>query len=214
MEKSRLLELRKKNKKVKPRFIVKDSVFSARVKQRWRLPRGRHSRIRQMHRGAPALVAAGYGTPRAVRGLHSSGLRKVIVHNTKELVKVNPAEEGAVLASGIGRKKLLELITLAIEKKIRLLSVKDAAKKASLIKESFEARKKSRKEKIVLKGKKEEEKKKKVEEKKKKDEEEKKTAEAEKSKKDNNLESSEGQEQKEEKSEEQKIVEKTITKRQ
>ena len=30
-------------------FVVKESNFSARVKSRWRFPRGKHSKVRQMH---------------------------------------------------------------------------------------------------------------------------------------------------------------------
>ena len=192
----KLLDLRKKAKKEKPDFVVKESKFSARVKSRWRFPRGKHSAVRQVHRGRPALVSIGYGSPRAVRGLHSSGLEKVLVHNLQELLTVNPGVQGAVIASTVGKKKKLELLKASQEKKIPVLNVKDVGKLSESIMGEFTARKEAKGKKLQEKSKKVEDKKKKAEDKKK----EKKEA------KEGSVEEKVQQEK--------KMVEKTITKRQ
>jgi large subunit ribosomal protein L32e len=204
MEIKKLLEVRKRIKKNKPTFVVKETNFSARVKRRWRFPRGKHSKVRQMHRGRPKLVNVGFGVPKAVRGLHSSGLETVRVHNKKELLSINPEKQGAIIAR-IGNNKKLKLLELAKEKNITLFNIKDLEKAIEEVKSSFANRKKDKEDKSKEKSKKEVEKKKKADEKKQKEEEP-----AKESK------SSEGKEKqlKEQEDEEKKVIEKTIIKKQ
>lgn len=172
----KLLLERKRIKKSKPYFVVKATSFSDRVKERWRNPRGLHSPIRQKYRGKPMLVKVGYGSPAEVRGLHSSGLKPVVVHTVKEIMAVDAAVQGVVIGSGVGAKKRLALFTAAAEKKVRILNVRDSVKAAAQIKESFESRQKVRADRFTSKSKKDEEKKK-VAEKKQKEAELKKAAE-------------------------------------
>jgi large subunit ribosomal protein L32e len=200
MTTERLLKQRKANKKD---FVEKESNFSARVKSRWRLPRGKHSKVRQMHKGRPALPTPGYGAPKAVKGLHPSGLKGIVVNNVKELSNLN-TNEGAVLSANLGKKKRLELLKLAQEKKITVLNVGNLAKKIEDLTKEFEGRKTAKKHKLVESGKKEEEKKKKAEEKKQKDEKE-----VKEHKHDHDHEHKEVEEEKQK-----EIIEKTITKRQ
>lgn len=206
-----LVVLRRKIKQRKPVFIVKESNFSARVKRRWRFPRGKHSAMRQMHRGRPKLVTPGFGSPKAAKGLHSSGLQEVLVNNISELLSLNPLAQGAVLASGIGGRKKLDLLTLANDKKIPVLNVKDPALAADEIKKKFTERVRLRQEKQQQKTKKQEEKTKKAEEKKTKEEQDKKNQEAVGN--EEKIEQKSAQLEKEKKSQ-QEMIEKTLTKRQ
>ena len=202
------LTLRNRLKKRKPTFVIKEAGYAGRVKERWRAPRGVHSAWRQNQKGRPKKVSTGYGSPREAKGLHSSGLIKVIVNNVQDLLKINPAKQGAVLSSALGNRKRLELINLALEKKIRILNLKNPSKKAESIQTAFQQRKKIQEDRLKAKSKKQEEKKKKAEEKKKKEEEEKK-------KTSENKEEAELESQvMEEKSEELKEEEKTLIKRQ
>lgn len=164
------LLLRKKIKARKRNFVVKESNYIPRVKGRWRNPRGIHSASRQRHRGRPSLVSIGYGGPKLVRHLHSSGLEKTIVHNAKELLAIDPDKQGAIIASSTGKKRKQELLQLARVKKIRILNVKDAEKALEKIKSDFDSRKSFRAKKSREKSKKEEEKRRKAEEKKKEEE--------------------------------------------
>jgi len=209
MTDKKLLELRNKAKKIKPNFVVKESNFSARVKSRWRFPRGKHSKVRQMHCGRPALPGTGYGSPKEVKGLHSSGLEMIVVRNKDELLSLDVQKQGAVISSTVGNKKKMELLTAASERKIMVLNVKDPVKEIELIKTSFEERKKLKRDKLSRASKKEEEKKKKAEEKKKKEAEEKQEKGKEEHKHDHDHEHDETEEKKQK-----EMIEKTLTKRQ
>jgi large subunit ribosomal protein L32e len=211
-EKAKTVVGRKKNKK--PAFVVKESHYQARVKKRWRFPRGRHSQVRQMHKGKPAMPQPGYGAPRIVRGLHSSGLFPVVVRTSNELIAINVDKEGAVIASTVGNKRKLELLKLAEGKKISILNVKDIAQATKKITTAFASRKKARMDRLDSKIKKSEDKKKKAEEKKKKEAEDKKEEEKKETKKETGsveekLEQEEGKQKKQK-----DIIQKEITKRQ
>lgn len=169
----RLLELRAKAKRKKPRFVIKESNYKARVEEKWRYPRGLHSAVRQRNLGRPVLPRVGYSSPKEVRGLHSSGLEKVIVYNDKQLLSLNPKGQGAIIASDVGMKKKLLILKAAQERKIRVLNVRDLGEMSIKLQHKFNVRKKLKDEKTKLKNKKEEEKMKRAEEKKKKEEEEK-----------------------------------------
>ena len=199
-------------RKKKPDFIVKEAKFCSRIKKRWRCPRGIHSAVRQWHRGRQANPHPGYGAPKVIRGKHPSGLEMVVVHNQKELLSLNPKNQGMLISSTLGKKNKLALLKLAQEKKIRIFNVKDAAEKIKTIQAGLEERKKAKSEKLREKSKKKEEKQKKAEEKQKK-EEEKNKKEAEESQP-GKTETSKIEEVEEKKKEEQRELEKVITKRQ
>src|SRR3990167_7102163 len=93
MDFKKLLSIRNKAKKRKPGFVVKESKYQAGVKARWRYPRGLHSPVRQRFGGRPALPRPGYGSPRSIRGLHSSGLAKVLVSTEAELLTVEAGKQ-------------------------------------------------------------------------------------------------------------------------
>src|SRR3990167_6095969 len=164
-----LLELRNRTKKRQPRFVIKEAGYYPRIKKKWRFPGGRHSPVRQYHQGKGVLPTPGYGSPRAVRGLHSSGLAKVIVHTLAELQAIDSKTQGAVIASTVGTKKRLTLLAYALEKKVRVLNIKDLGKERARLTEGYELRRKERRESLARKQQKDEEKKKKAEEKKKKE---------------------------------------------
>lgn len=169
---NKLLSLRNKNKKRKPHFVVHESTSYPRMKSKWKKTRGNSSGVRQKWRGRRATVNPGYGSPQEVKGLHSSGLEKVMVNNAAELLALNHTTQGAVIASSVGNRKRAELLKLAQEKKIRVLNVKDVPKLMERISLELAAREKVKSEKKSIKSKKEEEKKKKSEEKLKKEKEE------------------------------------------
>lgn len=150
-----------------PLFVVKEYHKSARVKKRWRAQRGIHSGHRQMHRGKPAQPTPGFGVPRAVRGLHSSGLQPVVVHSLSQLDALDPQIQGIIIGATVGTRKRLQLLEMAANKKITLLLIADAHKARDALTSAFSARVKAKKDKLSAKSKKEAEKKKKGEEKKK-----------------------------------------------
>ncbi len=161
-----LLAVRAKSNARKPDFVVKESRYVTRIKKRWRFMHGRHSKVRQMHCGRPALPTPGYGAPAEVRGMHRSGLMPVVVATEKQLFALNPAHQGAVLASKLGARKRVVLMTLASQKNISLLNVKDAKVVVDKIAADLARRRKARSTRSSSKVKKDEEKRRSAEEKK------------------------------------------------
>jgi len=207
--------LKKRNQTKKPDFTLKESKFVARIKRRWRFPRGKHSPVRQRHKGRQALPTPGYGSPKIVRGLHPSGFSPVIVNNKNDLLSLNKEFEAALISGNVGIRKKVELLNLALENKISVLNVKDVPAFLESVKTSLSDRKKGRQEKMTQKKKKEEEKKKKAEEKEKKDKEDGGDAKTVKSAgKDNGKNTDKKTVPKTQKETEKEQIDKTITKRQ
>ncbi len=89
---------------------------------KWRKPRGMHSKLR-LHKGyRPKVVSIGYGGPKAARNLHPSGFEEVMVHNVKDLEKIDPAVQAARVAHTVGMRKRLAIEEKADEMKIRVLN--------------------------------------------------------------------------------------------
>ncbi|MEK6899540.1 MAG: eL32 family ribosomal protein [Nanoarchaeota archaeon] len=194
-------ELLKQRKEKRQDFVVKESHYAPKIKSRWRYPYGRHSKVRQMHCGRPAMPTPGFGAPAEVRGLHASGLEMVVVCNAEDLNGVDPKKQGAIISSRVGARKRLSLLESAHSKGVTVLNVKDAQKAAEKINSEFQERKEHRKKRFTEAAKKEIEKKKKAEEHAKKEEEKKSKEKS-------------SEEIKEAEHEHQKEIEKTITKRQ
>lgn len=124
-EEKRLLEY--KYKVLKPRmpdFIRQESWRYVRIKENWRRPRGKDSKMRLHKKGRPPLVKIGYGTPALVRGRHPSGFEEVLVYNPNDVKnKVSdPSRQAIRIASSVGKRKRIEIIKLADELGIRVLN--------------------------------------------------------------------------------------------
>lgn len=98
---SRLLRLGKKRKKL----------------QKWRMPKGRHNKIRRKRFGYPLQPGIGFGTPK-VRAGKISNLYPVLVHNLKELESLSK-EKIAIIAK-VGAKKKIVLLKRAEELGIKV----------------------------------------------------------------------------------------------
>lgn len=143
----------------RPRFVVKESKFSARVKSRWRYPRGKHSKVRQQHSGRPALPQPGYGAPAKDRGKDRSGLFPVVVSTKTALLALDSKVEAAVIGGTVGNKKRLALLQLAAENKITVIA-RDASTLVKQLEEKFATRVAAKKDREAAQAKKVSEKKK------------------------------------------------------
>lgn len=121
-ELNRLLELRRKIAEKRPEFVRQESWRYKRIKPSWRRPRGIDNKMRVELKGWPRRVKVGYRGPKLVRGLHPSGYREVLVHNVKELEKLNPEIEAARIAHTVGAKKRGEILKRAKELGIKVLN--------------------------------------------------------------------------------------------
>lgn len=89
---------------------------------RWRRPRGMHSKMRQHFGYRTNVVSIGYGSPAGARYLHPSGFKEVMVHNVRDLDKIDPKTEAARVAHQVGMRKRLEIEKKADELEIRILN--------------------------------------------------------------------------------------------
>ncbi len=114
------MNLRKKIKKKKPKFRRQEWFRKKPLGEKWRKPRGLHSKLRRHEKAKGSLPKPGYGSPSDVRGLNREGYREVLVRNAKDIEKINPKEEIAIIASGVGKKKRLEILEFAGKKNIKV----------------------------------------------------------------------------------------------
>ncbi len=122
VEITRLLQLRAKANKKRPKFIRHESWRYKKLKSNWRRPRGIDSKIRKKMKGALDHPNVGYRNPRKVRGLHASGFEEVLVHNVKELEKVNSRKQVVKIGHDVGRRKRVMLQDRADELSILILN--------------------------------------------------------------------------------------------
>lgn len=118
-----LLELRKKLKAKKPSFIRHDAHKKVRVGLVWRKPKGRQNKMRLHQKGYAKGRSTGYGSPRAVAGLSTNGLKQNVVHTLKDLISLDSKVDGIIIGRTVGLKKREVLVEEATKKGFTLLNV-------------------------------------------------------------------------------------------
>jgi large subunit ribosomal protein L32e len=139
------LELRARLKKKKPSFARHESWRYKRVKESWRRPRGLDNKMRRKIKGWPPTVSAGYRGPKATRGLHPSGCKEVLVHNTEELRKIDPKIQAVKIAHTVGKRKRAKILIEARKRKITILNLKEVKEAVEEEKELPEEKKEEEK---------------------------------------------------------------------
>lgn len=109
-------------KRKKPKFVRPESWRYVRIKPNWRRPKGIDHKVRKEYKGWPARVKVGYGYPKAIRALHPSGFKEVLVHNVQELLRLDPKIEAARIAHTVGTKKRIEIFQKAKELGVHVLN--------------------------------------------------------------------------------------------
>lgn len=121
-----LLELRRRIKASKPSFrrgeLYKHGKRYKKLEDKWRKPKGRHSKLRQKRRHGGAMPHPHFGAPLIVRGMHPSGLREKLVFRTADLEGIDPTTYGARISSTVGAKKRALIFQIAKERKIRVFN--------------------------------------------------------------------------------------------
>jgi len=113
-----LLKIKTRKNRKTPRFKRQELWAQATLKDTWRRPKGKHSKMRKQERGRGRIPKPGYGSPSVVKGLDRQGFLPVRVFNPNDLEKLTPGKEKALIASTVGRKKRLEILKRAEEKGI------------------------------------------------------------------------------------------------
>lgn len=116
------LKLRSKIKRKKPDFVRKRGKILKRLGEKWRRPKGIHSKLRKHKREAGHMPHPGYGSPKLVKGLHPSGFEEILVFNFKDLEKIIPEKQACRIASSVGKKRRIEIMKKAEEMKIKVLN--------------------------------------------------------------------------------------------
>ena len=106
----------------RPKFVREESWRYKRVKQSWRSPRGKTSRVRRSKEGWPPVVKIGYSKPASLRGLHPSGMKEIMIHRPQDLEKINPKVHVARIAHAVGENKRLLILAEAEKRNIRVLN--------------------------------------------------------------------------------------------
>jgi large subunit ribosomal protein L32e len=106
----------------RPAFRRQEWFRFSRLGEKWRKPRGIHSKMRRHYGYRPPIVSIGYGSPKEVRGYHPSGFQEVMVHNPAQLEKINPKIQAARVGGTVGFKKRQAIEKRADELGIRVLN--------------------------------------------------------------------------------------------
>ena len=117
-----LLALQKELKQRKPDFVRPESWRYVRIHEPWRKPKGIDHKVRLSVKGWPPLVKVGFRGPKVVRGLHPSGLRDVLVHNSNDMERLNPRTDAVRFAATLGGRTRAMLMQKAQQMGIRVLN--------------------------------------------------------------------------------------------
>jgi large subunit ribosomal protein L32e len=123
-EKARLLRIRARIKRKKPRFLRQELWRFPKFRNdpKWRRPKGIDSKMRLKKKGKPRSPSIGWSSPRAVRGLHPSGYEEVLVHNVRELEAIDPTRQAARIARTVGARKREAILARAKELGVKVLN--------------------------------------------------------------------------------------------
>lgn len=121
-EKKRLIKIKKKINKKRPKFRRFESWRYVRIKNHWRKPRGIDNKMRTKESGWPKSVKVGWGSPSLVKHLHPSGKEEVLVWNTADLEKINRETQVIRIGGSVGSRKKEEIVRKSNEINIKILN--------------------------------------------------------------------------------------------
>lgn len=151
------LAVRNSLKRRKPSFIRQDAHKRKRLGLKWRRPRGIHSKMREQQKGRRVSPRIGFGAPRDVRGLTREGFVPIMVVRPEDLDKV---QQPFTIAHTVGLKKRVAIVKIAVEKKLRILNIKDPQAFLSSVEQLMKDRQQKKSSRVSAKKKTQEESKK------------------------------------------------------
>lgn len=122
-----LLRARKKVSTTRPKFVRQESWRYKRLAENWRKPKGVDNKMRKQVSGVPPLVKVGYRGPKSARGLHPSGYRDRLIHNIRDLEKLDPKIDAARIGHSVGRRKRIDIVSRANALGVKVLNRGNAA---------------------------------------------------------------------------------------
>ena len=127
MDDSTKADLAKRNRMShkRPAFKRQNWFRYKRLGDKWRRPRGIHSKMRRHFKYRIPVVQSGFRGPASVRGLHPSGFEEVRVNNPKDVDDVDPKTQAIRIARTVGDKKREIIVDKADELGIRVFNRRD-----------------------------------------------------------------------------------------
>ena len=109
----------------RPKFKRQNWFRYKRLGDKWRRPRGIHSKMRRHFKYRISVVQPGFRGPANVRGLHPSGFEEVRITTPKEVDNVDPKTQAIRIARTVGDKKREVIVKKADELGIRVFNRRD-----------------------------------------------------------------------------------------
>lgn len=106
----------------RPKFVRQESWRYIRLAENWRKPKGIDNKMRKQVSGVPPLVKVGYRGPKKARGLHPSGYKDKLIHNIRDLEKLDPKTDAARIGHSVGRRKRIDIVNKANALGIKVLN--------------------------------------------------------------------------------------------
>ncbi|MFX1574031.1 MAG: 50S ribosomal protein L32e [Promethearchaeota archaeon] len=135
----RLIELRKKINKKRPKFRRVESWRYKRVKDSWRKARGIDSKTRKKKKSGIKSPSVGYRGPKKVRGLHPSGYEEVQIVSIDDLQNLNKKNHALKISGKLGAKKRIFLIDYCQKRGFKILNLGISQKEIEALEEMAEA---------------------------------------------------------------------------
>ncbi|MDD1678087.1 MAG: 50S ribosomal protein L32e [Methanomicrobiales archaeon] len=124
---TRLLTLRVRHHS---RFVRRGVHDKKKLSASWRMPKGGHNKMRRQLKAKGALPTPGYGSPAAVRGLHPSGYRDILVFNMASLSGLNPESDAIRIGGTVGMKARAKIQAAALEQGLKVLNPRESGEVA------------------------------------------------------------------------------------
>ncbi|AIZ56820.1 50S ribosomal protein L32e [Candidatus Methanoplasma termitum] len=106
----------------RPAFKRQEWHRYAMLGEKWRKPKGIHSKMKRRLKRRGPIVDIGFRGPASVRGLHPSGFEEVLVHNVDNLEDIDPKVQAVRIGGTVGTKKRMAIEDRAAELGIRVLN--------------------------------------------------------------------------------------------
>jgi len=106
----------------RPAFKRQEWFRYARLGEKWRKPKGIHSKMKRRLKRRQPMVDIGFRGPASVRGLHPSGFEEVLIHNIDGLEDIDPKVQAVRIGGTVGTKKRIAIEDRAAELGIRVLN--------------------------------------------------------------------------------------------
>lgn len=106
----------------RPAFKRQEWFRYSKLGEKWRKPKGIHSKMKRCIKRRPPMVDIGFRGPVAARDLHPSGFEEVMVYNVDGLEGIDPKKQAVRIGGTVGTKKRMAIEDRADELGIRVLN--------------------------------------------------------------------------------------------